>query len=130
MKGIAFHWEPPYKDVYSGMDPMADAWTDMAQAFGLKLAIISPDFPAPSTIPQQYTSFQAFMLDTDGETKVFANYSLDGESASLDYDWLVIGPSQGWSDQDIGDQWKYPVSPGGGWHCLHLAHLACASTLV
>lgn len=128
MKGIAFHWEPPYRDIYSGMDPFADAWTDLAQAFDLELAVICPAFPPPDQLRNVAFASVAEFLETAGSKVAFADYNHQGESADLhDIDWLVIGPASGWEPPENYPLWKYNPSPGGGWHPLHLAHLACAS---
>lgn len=129
MKGLAFHWEPPFRDVYSGMDPFADAWTDLAQAFELELAVICPDFPPPHTLREcAYTSLDAFLAYA-GAKVAFADVNLKGDAVDLRIvDWLVIGTATGWEPPNHYPKWRYDPSPGGGWHPLHLAHLACAST--
>ena len=129
MIGLAFHWEPPYKDVYSGMDPYGNAWKDLADAFGLEIAVISPTFPPPSCIANAYDSLDSFLLNGVklGSNVAYAHYRSEDTSPDLgDIDWLVIGPAR-WVPPENSLYWKYPVSPGGGWHPLHLAHLACAS---
>lgn len=129
MLGLAFHWEPPYKDIYSGMDPYGNAWKDLADTFGLELAVISPAFPPPSAVANVYDSLDSFLLNAvrPGDKVAYAYYSHEGASPALsDIDWLVVGPVN-WSPPENSVYWKYPISPGGGWHPLHLAHLACAS---
>lgn len=130
MKGIAFHWEPPYKDVYSGMDPMADAWTDLAQAFELDLAMICHNFPNPLGFASTaFENLDEFLATIGDDTWAYADFSFDGENADLnEIDWLIIGPAQGWASS-IPDapRYRHPITPGGGWHGLHLAHVICAS---
>jgi hypothetical protein len=128
MKGIAFHWEPPYRDVYSGMDPHANAWADLAQAFNLEIEVISPEFPAPSAIPTSHSSVEAFMAAHPDDDFIFADYSTGTEFAlsPTDEHWLVIGPAMGWPEGAPGRAWKCSVTPNGGWHSLHLAHVAAA----
>jgi len=130
MIGLAFHWEAPYTDIYSGMDPYGNAWKDLTDAFGLDVAVISGSFPPPSAIPTEklYNSLDDFLGSRPINSSIaYAYYSHEGVSPSLsDIDWLVIGPVH-WSPPENSIYWKYPVSPGGGWHPLHLAHLACAS---
>ena len=103
------------------MDPMADAWTDLAQAFGLDLAVICHGFPPPNGI-RAYESIESFMKDA-GAKVAFADNNFKGKPVDLiGVDWLVIGHATGWEPPKNRPKWRYDPSPEGGWHALHLAH--------
>lgn len=132
MKGLCFHWEPPFRDVYSGMDPFADAWTDLASAFDLQLAAIVT-FPLPRGfgIPA-YESLEGFLQSHEGEAVALATPGADQKSVRLaDIEWLVFGPASGFDPAYLeafeGETWSFEPSPDGGFHSLHLAHIAAAS---
>ena len=128
MKGIAFYWDSPWKDIYSGLDPMADAWGSMAKAFGLELAVIVPYWPFPDRFGvNEYRSLEDFLKAVKGDTVVLADYKEPGEPNPdlKTIDWLVFGPTDGWQGRysDM-EKWCYRPSPNGGYHAVHLAHIA------
>jgi hypothetical protein len=127
MKGIAFHWDPPHRDVYSGMDPYASAWAHLGNAFGLEMIAITNGFPFPAiggvTVCESMDSFVKF---AENDVVVLADYHDVKPCADMKkVDWLVFAPCNGWRD-DVPefDTWTYDKTPRGGYHAIHLAHIA------
>lgn len=128
MKGIAFHWDSPWKDIYSGLDPMADAWVLLAKAFSLELAVIAPYWPFPDRFGvNTYRSMDDFLEAVSGDRIVLADYLEPGtpNPELKGIDWLVFGPTDGWAGRYPNmERWCYRPSPQGGYFAVHLAHIA------
>lgn len=128
MKGIAFHWEDPWKDIYSGLDPQADAWGSLANVFNYDLAAIQCNWPFPDRIGvHTYSSFEDFLVAVSGQSVVLADYQDSGTPNPYlgEIDWLVFGPASGWrGSYPEKPRWCYHPSPPGGYFSIHLAHIA------
>ncbi len=129
LRGIVFHWEPPYQDIYSGMDPYADAWTQLGAAFGLELCAVAGAFPFLARhgvlVVRELGEFTAAHPDAAFALATAPPHVGEpmGATTLEGIDYLIFGPSMGgpaWG----GATWTYSPSPPGGFHALHLAHIA------
>lgn len=128
MKGIAFHWEDPWKDIYTGIDPHASAWAMLGKTFGYQMVAIQCGWPVPTCCGMDgVRSFEDFLKTVPGETVVLADYAEPGTpNPNLkEIDWLVFGPASGWRGTHVTiPRWCYRPYPSGGFHAIHLAHIA------
>lgn len=128
MKGIVIHWESPWKDIFSGIDPDASAWKTLCDTYDLELHVVQCDWPFPALFGvRRYDSLSAFLGAHPTESIVLADYSADViPSVSLsEIDYLVFGPASGWNPRPDGlATWTYGPSPNGGFHALFLGHIA------
>lgn len=133
MKGIAFHWDSPWRDIYSGLDETASAWSVLGSTFDLRMVAIENRWPMQCVGCgiEVVKSFPEFLAVAGLDIVALSDYSPDvAQSISLDnIDWLVFGPSEGWGniESDL-PRWTYRPSPRGGFHSLHLAYIAAHIT--
>jgi hypothetical protein len=128
MKGVVFHWDSPWKDIYSGLDPAADAWALMGRAFDLEVVAIAHTWPFPGRSDVTvFSSLPEFLEAHADDRVVLADYVEPGEPNPdlAEVDWLVFGPADGWQRaHSEHSRWCYRPSPPGGFHAIHLAHIA------
>jgi len=127
MKGIVFHWDDPWKDIYSGLDPVADAWAYIGQAFDLDMVAIERTWPFPERHGiRSFKSLDDFLKSVKGDRVVLADYQEPGtpNPKMHEVDWLVLGPADGWQKAyPTVERWCYRPSPPSGFHAVHLAHI-------
>lgn len=129
MKGMVFHWDDPWRDIYSGLDPTAAAWCALMNTFGLELIAIETTWPFKCSCGIK----TARSLDEVLAARPSARFALADPAPPVgvrrvllsQVDWLVFGPSEGWRGAYADKtRWVYEPSPPGGFHALHLAHIA------
>lgn len=106
---------------------MASGYENLVKAHDLELHVVECDWPFQGLATSKSKTVDEAISKLDG-TICFADVTGDTTDSELvDFDYLFIGPPEGWQDtHPENPRWAYSLSPNGGYHGLLLAHMAVA----